>query len=78
MQPPGPNASATTVLAKLAATMFEVPWLFRQMLAGGDAANKSNRKLGARLRSPLPVALLLSTVLPLEGPRIPIPALPFP
>ena len=67
MQPPGPNASAATVAAAIAtdeAVKFAVPELLRQLFSTRLAANRSNLRLGARFSRPLPVALLLVTLLP--------------
>ena len=67
MQPPGPNASAAIVATALAtdeAVKLAAPELLRQLFSTGLAANRSNFKLGARFNRPLPVALLLVTLLP--------------
>ena len=81
MQPPGPNASAAIVAAALAtdeAVKLASPELLRQLFSSGLAANRSNLKLGARFNRPLPVALLLVTLLPRAvRPKMAMPARPL-
>lgn len=81
MQPPAAKASSAPITVRTAEAedvKFARPWLLRQVFSSGNAANRSNIRLGARLSKPLPVASLFSTVLPRFVPRIAIPARPLP
>jgi hypothetical protein len=51
--------------------------LFVHVFAAGDAANRSNLKLGARFSNPFRVASFASTVFRAAVPRMAIPARPF-